>query len=184
MSVTEWIYNTYNSDEKGLKESKNFVFVWGLFENQIKNTIGTLYTSDFNSWVQVLEIKQELTGISIKEPNTGKYIDTKLIDYINKAFNHFYQKYTNDSEKFINHLYNQTDKQTENAKARFLDFVASMDNKNIRDKIVFLFHIAKRMRNKFFHGIKEIGDIIDEQKEFEKINGYLVSIISLIEQYD
>lgn len=184
MSVTEWVYQKYSTDEKGLQESKNFVFIWSLFESQIKKSIGSLDLSDIVSWVQVIEIKQEQNGISIKDPSSDNYIEKELIDYINKAFNHFYQQYLNDSEKFINHLYNQTDKQTEKAKTRFTDFVTSFDKKDIRDKIVFLFHIAKRMRNKFFHGVKNIGDIMSEQKEFEKINGYLVAIISLIEQYD
>lgn len=64
-----------------------------------------------------------------------------------------------------------------------MNFVKSLKKQNIMDKIIFLFHIAKRMRNKFFHGIKKVGEIISEQKEFEKINRYLVSIISLIEHY-
>ena len=40
------------------------------------------------------------------------------------------------------------------------------------------------MRNKFFHGIKSIEDVKQDSKEFEKISGYLISIISLIEKYD
>ncbi|MFD5853163.1 hypothetical protein ACFWGC_23715 [Cytobacillus pseudoceanisediminis] len=183
MSVTQWVYNTYSSDEKGLQESRNFVFVWSLFENQIKNFTGNLRTSSFDKWVQTLEIKQEQNGISIKEPSTENYIENELIGYINKAFNHFYQKYTNDNKQFLNHLYNQTDDQTQDAKTRFQDFLTSFDKKNIRDKIIFLFHISKRIRNKFFHGIKNIDEITSEQKEFEKINGYLIAILSLIEQY-
>lgn len=183
MSVTEWIYNKYSSDENGLQESKNFVLIWGLFESQIKSCIGNLRSSDFVSWVQVLEIKKERNGISIKEPSTHKYINTELIGYINNAFNHFFQKYTNDRDKFIDHLYNQTDSQTQKAKKEFMDFVKSLNKQNIKDKIIFLFHIARRMRNKFFHGIKKVGEIISEQKEFEKINRYLVSIISLIEHF-
>ncbi len=184
MSVTQWVYNTYSSDEKGLQESKNFVFVWSLFENQVKNTIGNDFSiSAFDSWVQALEINQEQNGISIKEPSTENYIERELIRYINDAFNHFYQKYTKDNAQFINYLYNQPDNLTQKAKTKFIDFVTSFDKKNIRDKIIFLFHISKRIRNKFFHGIKNIGEIKSEQKEFEKINGYLIAILSLIEQY-
>lgn len=91
MSVTEWVYNKYSSDENGLQESKNFVLIWGLFESQIMSCIGNLRTSDFVSWVQVLEIKKEQNGISIKEPSTHKYINTELIGYINDAFNHFFK---------------------------------------------------------------------------------------------
>ncbi len=184
MSVTEWVIQRYNSNEKGLEESKNFVFIWSLFECQIKNVISNLNTSDFKTWVGKLEITQEHNGISIKEPNTENYIDGELIDNINKAFNHFHQLYTNDSNNFINHVFNQTDRYTNDAKIRFLNFVNSFDKKNTKDKIVFLFHIAKRMRNKFFHGIKNIGGIKNEQKEFKKINEYLISILSLIEQYN
>ncbi len=184
MSVTQWVYNTYNSDEKGLQQSKNFVFIWGLFENQLNNTIGKLNIPNFDLWVQDLEISQGQNGMSIKEPNTENYIEGELIGYINKAFNHFYQKYTNDTVQFINHLFNQTDKQTQQAKTKFMDFTNLFNKKSIRDKIIFLFHIARRMRNKFFHGIKNIGEIKTEQKEFEKVNGYLVAIISLIEQYN
>ncbi|MED3794441.1 hypothetical protein P4571_18590 [Niallia alba] len=184
MSVTKWVYEQYESNEKGLKHSSHFVLIWGLFENQLNNTISKLDIQNFNLWVQNLEITQGQNGMSIKEPNTEKYIDSELIGYINKAFNHFYQKYTNDSVKFINHLYNQTDKQTQQAKTKFYDFTTSFNKKNIRDKIIFLFHIARRMRNKFFHGIKKIEEIKTEQKEFEKVNGYLIAIITLIEQYN
>ncbi|ADU29403.1 hypothetical protein [Evansella cellulosilytica] len=184
MSVTEWVLYRYNSDDNGLEEAKNFVFIWGLFESQLKNVIGNLNTLDFKSWGTSLEITQETIGIVITEPRTENCINGKLVDDINKAFNHFYQLYINDAHKFINHLYNQADNNTQKAKARFLDFAMTFNKRDIRDKIVFLFHIAKRMRNKFFHGIKNIGEILNEQKEFSKINVYLIAILSLIEQYN
>lgn len=184
MSVTEWVLNTYNSDENGLEESKNFAFIWSLFESQVNNSIGNLRTDNFEIWTQNLLVTQEQNGISIKEPDTENSIDGNLIDYINKAFNHFNQKYTNDNSQFTNHLFNRTDRLTQDAKTRFLNYTNSLNKRDIRDKIVFLFHIAKRMRNKFFHGIKNIGEIKSEQIEFKKINEYLISILSLVEQYN
>lgn len=186
MSVTEWVLTTYRSSDKDLEESKNLIFIWGLFENQFKNYKGNLDSSNFKSWMDSLDITQQPHGICIEEPTRQNSIDGKLVADVNKAFNHFYQLYINDSDKFINHVYNQTDRETQNAKARFLSFVTSIDfdKRDIRDKFVFLFHIAKRMRNKFFHGVKLIGEIKSEQREFKKINEYLIAVLSLIEKYN
>ena len=59
-----------------------------------------------------------------------------------------------------------------------------IDNTKIQSKICFLFFITKRIRNKFFHGIKSIGQVSQDHKEFDMSSEYLISIISLIENYE
>ena len=184
-SVTEWVLCKYNSEEEGLQESKNFVFIWNLFENQSKDIIFTsdLKLVEFKNWVKSLIVRRDIIGICICEATTGNSISGNLLNNIDKAFNHFFQLYKKDSNKFLDTLFNQTDGITQNSKARFQQFSESLNISDIKDKIVFLFMIAKRMRNKFFHGIKSIGDIKSDQKHFKKINEYLIAIISLIEEY-
>ncbi len=186
MSITEWVLSTYNTDNNGLEEAKNFAFIWSLFENQSSKNIFSdkMKFSEFKIWANTLDIKQEVDGMHIKDVQTGNEISGSLVDEINKSFNHFYQKYSSDDNIFLNTLFNQGDSFTLSSKASFVKFTKSLKTNDIRDKILFLFIIAKRMRNKFFHGIKNIGDIKSDHKEFKKINGYLIAIISLIENYN
>ncbi|PDZ28252.1 hypothetical protein CON85_12250 [Bacillus toyonensis] len=186
MSITEWVLSTYNTDSNGLEEAKNFVFIWSLFENQSSENVFSdkMKFSEFKLWVNTLDIKQESVGLVIRDVQTGNEINSNLVDEINKSFNHFYQKYSSDESLFLNTLFNQADEFTLSNKASFVRFAKSLRKNDIRDKILFLFFIAKRMRNKFFHGIKNIGDIKSDHKEFKKINGYLIAIISLIENYN
>lgn len=185
MSITEWVLKTYSTDENGLEEAKNFAFIWSLFENQSSTSIftGNMKISEFANWVKNLDIKQESFGLLIKDVNTKKEISGNLVDNINKSFNHFHQKFLNNENLFLNTLFNQSDKHTIKNKANFEKIAKSLNKTDIRDKILFLFIIAKRMRNKFFHGIKEIDGIKSDHKEFKKINGYLIAILSLIENY-
>ncbi|QFK71670.1 hypothetical protein F7984_10735 [Pradoshia sp. D12] len=186
MSITEWVLSTYNTDDNGLEEAKNFAFIWSLFENQSNTKIFSdkMKFSEFKLWVNTLDIKQASVGLIIRDVQSGNEISGNLVDEINRSFNHFYQKYLSDNNLFLNTLYNQVDKFTLSNKASFEGFAKSLRKNDIRDKILFLFIIAKRMRNKFFHGIKKIGDIKSDQREFKKINGYLIAIISLIENYN
>lgn len=186
MSITEWVLNTYNTQDKSLEAAKNFTFIWSLFENQSREKIfdSNMRISEFKLWVDKLEIKRNAVGLVIEDIENHNYISGELIDNIDKAFNHFYQKYNKNKEEFSVLLFNQTDEQTQRAKNYFEGFAESMDRTKIQSKVIFLFYIAKRMRNKFFHGIKSIGEVKEHSKEFEKISGYLISIISLIENYD
>ncbi|OAK17203.1 hypothetical protein CN554_13125 [Bacillus wiedmannii] len=186
MSITEWVLETYNTDDNGLEEAKNFTFIWSLFENQSSKNIFTdkMQFSKFKLWVNKLDIKRESVGILIRDEQSGNEINGNLVDAINKSFNHFYQKYKNNEKLFLDTLFNQRDEYTLSSKKLFERLAKSININNIRDKILFLFLVAKRMRNKFFHGIKNIGDIKSDHKEFKKINEYLISIISLIETYN
>lgn len=186
MSITEWVLETYNTDDNGLEEAKNFTFIWSLFENQSRPRIfrDKMYFNEFKKWVNNLDIKQESMGLLIRDVKSDNEISGNLVNGIHKAFNHFYQKYKNDDKLFVNTLFNQLDEYTQRNKESFERFTKSFKVDDIRDKILFLFLIAKRMRNKFFHGIKNIGDIKRDHKEFQKINKYLISIISLLEKYN
>lgn len=187
MSITEWVLQTYNAQNSGLEEAKNFTFIWSLFENHSRGSIfksNNMRISDFEAWVNSLDIKTDKFSLVIEDKNSNNSISNGLIDNINKSFNHFYQKYDKDKEVFLNLVFNQNDAMTQRAKGYFKTFAESMDKTRIQSKIIFLFYIAKRMRNKFFHGIKSIEDVKQDSKEFEKISGYLISIISLIEKYD
>lgn len=186
MSITEWVLSTYNTDNSGLEEAKNFTFIWSLFENQSSKRIFTdkMKFDKFELWVKNLDIKQESVGLLIRDEQSGNEISGNLVDGINKSFNHFYQKYKNNNKLFLDTLFNQGDKYTLSSKKHFEGLAKSIKTNDIRDKILFLFLIAKRIRNKFFHGIKNIGDIKSDHKEFKKINEYLISIISLIETYN
>lgn len=185
MSITEWVLKTYNTDENGLEEAKNFVFIWNLFENQSSNNIFSdkMRFSEYKTWVNTLEVKQETLGLVIRDLETGNEINGNLVNGIHKSFNHFYQKYLNNENLFLNTLFNQADAPTIASKTSFERFAKSLKRNDIRDKILFLFIIAKRMRNKFFHGIKNIGDIKSDATEFKKVNGYLIAILSLLENY-
>ncbi|RFB44456.1 hypothetical protein [Bacillus sp. dmp10] len=186
MSITEWVLSTYNTDNGGLEEAKNFTFIWSLFENQSSKSIFTdkMKFSEFELWVNKLDIKRESVGLLIRDKQSGNEIGGNLVDGINKSFNHFYQKYKSDNKLFLDTLFNQRDKYTLASKKHFEGLAKSIKTNDIRGKVLFLFPIAKRMRNKFFHGIKNIEDIKSDHKEFKKINEYLISIISLIETYN
>ncbi|MEK4171334.1 hypothetical protein [Lysinibacillus sp. Y5S-8] len=187
MSITEWVLQTYNAQNSGLEEAKNFTFIWSLFENHSRGSIfksDNMRISDFEAWVNSLDIKTDKFSLVIEDKKSNNSISNGLIDNINKSFNHFYQKYDKDKEVFLNLVFNQNDAMTQKAKGYFKTFAESMDKTRIQSKIIYLFYIAKRMRNKFFHGIKSIEDVKQDSKEFEKISGYLISIISLIEKYD
>lgn len=186
MSITEWVINTYNTEEYELEEAKNFVFIWSIFENQSRSRIFStdqLKMREFKVWNNNLLLTSNITGLFIKDLKSGNEISGDLVNEINKSFNHFYQRYKKDDQVFLDTLFNQTDSYTLIAKKSFKNFAKSIKQNNIKDKILFLFLVAKRMRNKFFHGIKNINDIKTDQKEFGKINAYLISIISLIENY-
>lgn len=190
MSITEWVVTTYtkNYDKKcNLESAKNFTFIWSLFENMAKQRIftgETLKYDEFLTWVDSLIVERLPIGISITDPITHNVIDNILIRNIDKAFNHFYQKYLKDNDGFINLLYNQEILQVSKEKIKFEDFMKIIDNTKIQSKICFLFFITKRIRNKFFHGIKSIGQVSQDHKEFDMSSEYLISIISLIENYE
>lgn len=103
MSITEWVLSTYNTNDQGLEEAKNFTFIWSLFENQSRTSIfatDTMKISEFKAWNNKLDIKQKSNGLVIKDVKTGNEISGKLVDEINKSFNHFYQKYMKDDIYF------------------------------------------------------------------------------------
>jgi len=66
---------------------------------------------------------------------------------------------------------------------KFEDFMTVFDKDKIQDKMYFLFFITKRIRNKFFHGIKNPIEVSKDYKAFEKANSYMISIIALIDEY-
>lgn len=188
MTVTDWVMDTYlnnQNDEIDLEPAKNFTFVWSVFENFSKNHIfsgHTMINQEFINWAKALNLDSLPT--TIKESNLNKEIDREHIQNIDKAFNHFYQKFTADTHAFITVLYNQEIIQVEREKDKFIEFKNDLDDKNVIDEIIFLYFISKRMRNKFFHRIKSIVDVSKDKKEFNKINEYLMAIIGLIEDYE
>jgi hypothetical protein len=189
MSITEWVVANYSNTDKdiNLEAAKNFTFIWSLFENMAKQRIftgETLKFDEFFEWVDSLIIEKIPTGISITDSVTGNFIDNNLIENINKSFNHFYQKYSQNNKGFLDLLYNQEISQVLKEKMKFEEYIKNIDKANIKNKICFLFFITKRIRNKFFHGIKSIGQVSKDYKEFEKSSEYLISIISLIENYN
>lgn len=190
MSVTEWVIDAYTKDidsEVNLESAKNFTFVWVIFENMAKKRIFSeeaLKFEEFFNWVNTLEIVGVPNAMSITDSVTGNKIEDHLIKGIHASFNHFYQKYLNDSSAFTNLLYNQDIPQVLKEKKRFTEFMETIDRFKIQDKISFLFFITKRIRNKFLHGIKSISQVSKDHKEFEKASKYLIAIISLIEKYD
>lgn len=186
LSVTEWVLKVFDSKEgEDLEEAKNFVFIWNLFENQSSEKIFTngLKIEEFKNWAKNLKIINTRTSISLHDEQTENTIDKNLIENIDNAFNYFHQEYMKSNDDFTDKLFDQSIPSVQNDLNRFKDFYQSIDTKDIRDKIIFLFFVAKRMRNKFFHGIKQIGEIKDDQKKFKKINEYLIAIISLLESY-
>lgn len=189
MSVTEWVIDTYTkkSDEEiNLEPSKNFTFIWSLFEAFSKQSIFSqenLVNQEFIDWINSLTITTTTMGIRISNMPLQNTIDENLVEKIQSSFNHFYQLYLNDTIAFVNKLYNQNIKQVEREKNKFNDFMSTFDKNLVKHKMIFLYFIAKRMRNKFFHGIKSISDVSNDHKEFEKISEFLIPIISLIEDY-
>ncbi|MDN4600669.1 MULTISPECIES: hypothetical protein [Paenibacillus] len=188
MSVTQWVIEMYTKEEQdlNLESAKNFSFVWSLFEHMSKGAIfqgDNLPASEFLAWINSLQIQYENGNLTIINTEARKDISGDLVSNIYKSFNHFYQKYENDSEGFIELLYAQSITPVIKEKERFIAFMQVCDKSKMQDKIYFLFFIAKRMRNKFFHGIKSIGEVSRDHKEFERISEYLISIISLFEDY-
>lgn len=191
-TTTEWVINTYTNNkanwEDNLEPAKNFAFIWNLFEHMSKRekvfSSEYLKFEEFKEWSNSLIFENNTGKMSLKNPKNGKEISKRLIDKIDKSFNHFYQKFNNDKNEFISILYNQDTPQVNKEKEKFIIFVDSMNNKKIQDKIVFLFFVTKRMRNKFFHGIKKIDQVSKDHKEFECSNQYLISIIELIGNYN
>lgn len=102
MSITEWVLNTYNTQDKGLEAAKNFTFIWSLFENQSREKIfdSNMRISEFKLWVDKLKIKRNAVGLVIEDIENHNYISGELIDNIDKAFNHFYQKYNKKKYDF------------------------------------------------------------------------------------
>lgn len=162
-TTTEWVISTYTNNEAikegNLEPAKNFVFIWSLFEHISKRekvfSGESLKFAEFQKWSNSLIFESNLGKVTLKNPRNGKVISKRMIEKIDKSFNHFYQKYNSDKNEFIKVLYNQNTPQVNKEKEKFISFVDSMDNKKIQDKIIFLFFVAKRMRNKFFYGIKE-----------------------------
>lgn len=64
--------NKYNANDDGLEEAKNFAFIWSLFENQSSKSIFSdkMKFSEFQLWVNNLEIKQGTFGLIIKDQKT------------------------------------------------------------------------------------------------------------------
>lgn len=189
-TTTDWVINIYTNkinEKVNLEPAKNFVFIWSLFEYMSKrNIFSSMYLrySEFKAWADSLIFKNNRGKITLQNPKNGKEINKRLIDNIDKAFNHFFQRYNNDKNEFISILYNQNLRQVDEEKNKFINFINEMDKHKIQDKIIFLFFVVKRMRNKFFHGIKEIDQVSKDYKEFECSNKYLISIIELIGNYD
>ena len=184
MTETEWIvrqylYQSNNSEmDLNLEDAKNFVFIWSLFESQSHEILNV---KKFEEWAKNLKIRNRDFKTEIVNNRLNNTIYGELVESVDKSFNHFYQKYKNDPENFINYLYNQDIKNVNMEKSEFIRFTTDMDDKNKTHKIIFLFFISKRIRNKFFHGVKCIADVSREHKEFELINKFLISISSLLE---
>ena len=190
-TTTEWVINTYANNktnkEINLEPAKNFVFIWNLFENMSKGEevflSQFLKFDEFQEWTNCLIFENNMGKITLKNPRNGKEISKRLIDKIDKSFNHFFQKYDSDKNEFISVLYNQDTPQVNKEKEKFISFADGMNKQIIQDKIMFLFFVTKRMRNKFFHGIKSKDQVSKDHKEFENCNQYLISIIELIGDY-
>jgi len=188
MSVTQWVITKYteNNEDLNLEPAKNFSFVWSLFEHMSKGFIfqeDSLKFAEFLGWANALQIHSENGRLIITDTRSQKSISGELVDNIHRSFNHFYQKYTKNNQSFIDLIFNQNTPQVTKEKNRFIEFMQECDKSKMQHKISFLYFIAKRMRNKFFHGIKSISQVSEDHKEFEKICEYLIAVISLFEDY-
>lgn len=190
MSISEWVINQYtknNTQNLNLESAKNFTFIWCIFEKFSRDNIfssSTLINNEFINWAKLLKVERSISGIKLINCSQQNQIDMELVNNIHKVCNYFYQLYIKDKSDFVNVLYNQSDERVQREKKQFDRFMSNFKSEFIQDKIIFLYFIAKRMRNKFFHGIKSIDDISKDYKKFDMISEFLIAIISLIENYD
>lgn len=188
MSIAQWVIDTYLNGERNevvkLEAAKNFTFIWCLFEHIAGKDIFSsegLKVDEFFNWISSLEIRGEFDGVVIVNPKNNCMIDGELVNYINNAFEHFYNMYKKDEDKFIEQLYREDIPMVRKEKDKFKTFSMGLDNNDIRNKIYFLFFVSKRMRNNFFHGIKKTYQVSQDSEEFKKSGEYLIAIMSLLD---
>jgi len=192
-SQTEWVVDVYSkglvndTTKVNIEPAKTFVFIWSIFENMTKQQVfsgESLVFQEYKDWLDALNYDRLKRQIS-NSHNLAKVESIKgdLVENIFTSFNHFHQKYQKDQTAFLDYLYNQNTKQVQKERAKFEDFMKVFNKDRIQDKMYFLFFVTKRIRNKFFHGIKKPIEVSKDHKEFEKASDYMISVVALIDEY-
>jgi hypothetical protein len=161
-----YFYTKINLSDKDWKPILYFSLVWNLFESQICKTNANRISIELS----IDKFTTKLAGTTKLQTVEAKY---------NNYFNWFRPRYTdrNVGSKFKALFNNKDDfelNSTETHMKGHLELVLNGKSADIQDVIKALLFIAYRIRNNFFHGNKNINDLINQTDLFIKTNQLLL----------